>query len=396
MHEAERRPDDPEPGYYAIDAGVLNVRELVRLRGLLRLPLALMARGLTRPAGRIWMPCPLIEIGCRPEELSPRFQQLTATHRADLAALGFEVCYAARMRPEDAPENLDNGTLIYLDAARSQMAFIAFVQRKASIGAPIDEWQVLSFVARVGAEVLVAADKREGFDPPPGTRVVVARGAAAPALHRRFAAELARAPDPPQAFADKAELLAWQQAREVDAVRRGVARGLYVRLGGREIGSLRRAPEPPTSLRRRVLGWVPSLAAFGLAYWAVGRLSTPASSAQHIDEFCERLLKRGLHHEARSWLAEDRPDDTRSIGERTADESRSFVEDLYRRGAVDVQAVPLLAQPDQQVAMVLVLRLPEDRDQRRALLSLEPVPGHDGVPDEGQHFMLLHATANLR
>jgi hypothetical protein len=212
-------------------------------------------------------------------------------------------------------------------------------------------------------------------------------------LHRRFADELARAPVPPHAFGDAAELVAWLENRDRESFRRNVARGLYVRLGGREIGKLPTAPQAPVPLRRTVLGWVPQIAAGVLVWRIAGWLATPAKRRKSsIDEFCGRLLQRGPHREARAWLAEDRPGDHRFIGPRPAEESRRFVDELYRLGARDVQALQMVPQPDGQVTHALVVRLPDVPAQRRALLAMETMSGLGALPDEGQHYMLLNAA----
>src|SRR5690242_15592949 len=101
MREAERRGGDPEPGFYAIDAGALSIAELVHMQGLARLPLLLLAKGMLRPTGQIWLPRRQTEILCRPEDLSARFHDLTAAHRTALATLGFELCAAMRLPSED-------------------------------------------------------------------------------------------------------------------------------------------------------------------------------------------------------------------------------------------------------------------------------------------------------
>jgi hypothetical protein len=141
---------DPEPGYYASDIRRLRVRELARITGLASLPLALVSRYLAAPTGRTWLPQHLPDHMCRPEELSSHFHSLTDRHRAVLAKLDFETCFAAR--PVMDPSVLDQGMLVSIDPSRSRLATLSYVKRRGSDRTR--ELLVATFQVSLGAEAL--------------------------------------------------------------------------------------------------------------------------------------------------------------------------------------------------------------------------------------------------
>jgi hypothetical protein len=97
-------------------------------------------------------------------------------------------------------------------------------------------------------------------------------------LHRRFAAHLRRSPIAPRAYADDQELMASLDHRYRAAVRSWVARGLYVRLGGREVAQLPGIPWrfPPARRRLAARPWAgPS--GFGAAWLAYRSVPGPVA-----------------------------------------------------------------------------------------------------------------------
>jgi len=403
MGASEQAMGDPEPGYYGINLRALTLGEVVRMYGR-RFPWVLMHRLSMGPVGRAWLPLRPSETACRPEELSRRFFELTESHRAALSALGFQVRFADRTRPEDDLGIDDHGILHFLDPSRTQLAVLSYARTKPPPGSPALERVDLHLRAELGDELVAFCDSGAAFNPGPHARRIVVAGAGPALLHRRFAAHLRRSPIAPRAYADDQELMASLDHRYRAAVRSWVARGLYVRLGGREVAQLPGHPLAVSSgeetPRRKALGWALGLGAAWLAYRSVLALWPRRSGgggalieAKQQDEFCLKLLAEKPHREARAWLAEDRPADMRNLGEQSPDESRRIVEDLYGRGAVDVQAVGIDKAPDGQSANILIVRLPDLPEKRRGLFALgddlASSQGFDGTPDVGQHHLFL-------
>lgn len=80
----------PPPGYYKTTTRGATLREMVRMRGVLMLPLTfILMKFVMRPKGGVWMPSTCSETDCRTEDLSPGFWQATEAHRKAFEQLGF-------------------------------------------------------------------------------------------------------------------------------------------------------------------------------------------------------------------------------------------------------------------------------------------------------------------
>ncbi len=72
----------PEPGYYKTSMQAATLREMVRMRGLFKLPLTfILMKFILRPGGGAWMPSTCVETDCTAEQLSPRFWEAMASQR---------------------------------------------------------------------------------------------------------------------------------------------------------------------------------------------------------------------------------------------------------------------------------------------------------------------------
>jgi hypothetical protein len=79
----------PEPGFYKSNYRALGLKELARMRGLLRLPLACLITRFKAPTPAGWMPHLWAALECAEPELSPAFFSATAATRASFRELGF-------------------------------------------------------------------------------------------------------------------------------------------------------------------------------------------------------------------------------------------------------------------------------------------------------------------
>lgn len=107
------------------------------------------------------------------------------------------------------------------------------------------------------------------------------------------------------------------------------------------------------------------------------------------DAFCLKHLAGPNKAEARSWLAADA---SRNLGEHEPAESVAIVEDLYRRGAVEVIAVEIESGLDADTTDSLVVVLPTDATIRAQVFAFQDdyESEFDPTPDEGQKYLFLY------
>lgn len=107
------------------------------------------------------------------------------------------------------------------------------------------------------------------------------------------------------------------------------------------------------------------------------------------DAFCLKQLSSPNKAEARGWLAADV---SRNLGEHEPAESVAIVEDLYRRGAIEVTAVDIEDGLDAETADALVVVLPTDPALRAQVFAFQDdyESEFDPTPDEGQKYLFLY------
>lgn len=107
------------------------------------------------------------------------------------------------------------------------------------------------------------------------------------------------------------------------------------------------------------------------------------------DAFCLEQLCGPNKAEARSWLAGDA---ARNLGEHEPADSRVIVEDLYRRGAIEVIAVEIESGLDAETSNSLVVILPADPALRAQVFAFQDAyeSEFDPTPDEGQKYLFLY------
>jgi hypothetical protein len=179
----------------------------------------------------------------------------------------------------------------------------------------------------------------------------------------------------------------------VETLRSRIARGLHVRVPGPD--SVPPEVGHPPLPRRRLAGWVLPVVSGWLVWRWMARRGGIHRSARDPDAFSLRILAENKHREARAWIGEGKPGDERNLGEQTPAESRAIVDDLYLRGAVDVQVVGAQNVTGfGQTSNILVVQLPTDRAARGRLFDREGElarnEGFDGAFDEGQRYLFLY------
>ncbi len=119
-----------------------------------------------------------------------------------------------------------------------------------------------------------------------------------------------------------------------------------------------------------------------------GRLRQGLTQA---DAACEQLLAAPNHAEARGWLSE--ASKQRGFSNLSKDAALKLVNDLYARGAKQVDVADIETDPDRgELGTYLVVTLPDEPDKRTAVLELinERFADEDGPrADKGQKYELL-------
>lgn len=163
--------------------------------GLLRLPVTFITTRFLRPAWAVSGPGTRANIGCAKEDLSERFWQATATHRAALGQLGFRERDFSKAKNLD-PRCLDTGGIGYLHADRSQIGRVLYVRIKSpapTIG--IVERITLGFTAAFTNGSLSCTNGKEAFDLMPGQKVFRFSSDDATFIYTQFQVHLKRRPD---------------------------------------------------------------------------------------------------------------------------------------------------------------------------------------------------------
>ena len=165
----------PTPGYYKTSTRAATVREMVRLRGVLRLPLTfILMKFIMRPNGGVWMPSVCAETDCKADELSPRFWQATEPQRSAFERLGFARCFYSRLTRNLNPMYLDEGGITCLHSDHSHVATLVY--GRLQVPGPLNrvrEVVVVGFTAAFQKGSVSFTNSKDHFDPLPGRQAVL-------------------------------------------------------------------------------------------------------------------------------------------------------------------------------------------------------------------------------
>jgi hypothetical protein len=244
----------PTPGYYKTNTRAANIRELIRMRGLLQLPLTfIFTKFVVRPTGGVWMPSLCAETDCAADELTPEFWRATERHRAVFERLGFKLCFHSKLKRNLIASSLDNGAATYLHSNQSHVATLVYA--KHQLPPPLNkirEHVTVAFIVAYENNSVAFTGTKAHFDPIPGHKTVLVKNSDPSVVHDRFLSHVQRKPEAPRTFNDCNALRAWTDENRIKSFEARVARGLFVRMTDEEVEQAQRKmsrvkPPPLTS-----------------------------------------------------------------------------------------------------------------------------------------------------
>jgi len=229
------------PGYYKTNYSALSIRELVRFRGLLFLPLTFILTRFKKSESAGWMPGLWAETECTKTELSERFWQATTSHRQTFEKLGFTECKVCTSKRQLDPLYRDNGGITYLHSNRSHIGLLIY--NKLHRPAPIDrdiEHIIIAFSAVFQRESVSYTNTRNRFDPLPAHAVFQIPSGDPAFIYERFTAKIRQITEIPLVFQDLDSLRGWFDSNQVEIFESRVKRGLFSRMSDDEVERARR------------------------------------------------------------------------------------------------------------------------------------------------------------
>ena len=233
------------PGYYKTSLRAIRVSEMIRLRGLWQLPLTfILTKFLSRPLGGVWMPEVSREMECTGEELSPRFWEVTQTHRDAFERLGFKPCFFLKLHRNLNPMYVDQGGMNWLHGDNGLIGTLVYGKVQSS--GLRRETVAIAITAVYGDESLSCSNAKDAFDSVPGHQVMRFKSDEPSFLYQQLTAQLEARQKTPRRFNGCDEARQWLDAARLKAFDARVARGLYVRMTDAEVAAARRKmPSPP-------------------------------------------------------------------------------------------------------------------------------------------------------
>jgi hypothetical protein len=230
------------PGYYRTSTRAATVREMVRMRGVLTLPLTFILMKLVmRPSGGVWMRSLCAETECRADELSPHFWRATEAQCGAFERLGFSPCFYSKLRRNLNPMYLDNGAITYLHSGQSHVGTLVY--GRLQVPAPLNqvrETVVIGFTAAFESGSVSFTNSKDRFDPLPGRRAVLVRSVDPVRVYDQFVSYLRSRPQTPRVFGGCAPVRQWLDECQLESFDARVARGLYERMTDHEVEEARR------------------------------------------------------------------------------------------------------------------------------------------------------------
>lgn len=241
------------PGFYRINPRALRLRELIRWRGIWRLPFSFLATRAAKPSGAIWLPSLWADCECSRQELTDRFWQITSSHHEVIERLGFSPCLTARinkLRILD-PRIRDTGVINYIHANRFHLGSIRYSRTRVS--APIEKEReeiVFNFSMAYPDGVMSCNNfkgkrNRLSLDALEDNEVIRIIADSPEMVYARFLEQAKRRTGSPLVFPDIPSLQRWVDERQIKRFEDRVRRGVYVRMTDAEVNEARRKLSPP-------------------------------------------------------------------------------------------------------------------------------------------------------
>ncbi len=236
-----------DPGFYSSNYRALSLRELVRMRGLLRLPLTYLITRFKTPTPAGWMPQMWADLECAEQELSPGFARATTGCRESLLNLGFDEVGFKKLKRILNPNHRDDGGINLLD--RSRCHFGQLIYNKSHAPPPIDrdrEQVIVAFTAVFEEGTLSYTNNaKTAFDPVSHHAVVRIASHDVGHIYRRFVDAVQGHKEPPVGFANRQALCDWFDSNAMEVFGFRVRRRLFVRMSDQEVAAARRRMPPP-------------------------------------------------------------------------------------------------------------------------------------------------------
>lgn len=228
-----------EPGYYKTNYRAISIRELVRLRGWMKLPFAFYwTRFGSHPPSGQWLPMLSANEECKAEDLPEKFWSATTAQRQALEELGFVAQIHVRRNKDLDPVILDACSIQYLHAEHPYPVNLAYVRTRSP--APLNREKEIAVTAFCAifqdGSAMVCSNGREFLDPNPKCQVLKFPILKDPRdIHTIFIAQLKEETKPLRRFSGRDELRAWSDTESQELLDRWVARGFKVRMTDEEI-----------------------------------------------------------------------------------------------------------------------------------------------------------------
>ena len=243
------KPDMYTPGYYKTNYCRLSLRELIRFRGLLLLPITFILTRFKKPDGAVWMPGLWSDTNCANTDLSGRFWQATEPHRQIFVRLGFSECKHSMVKNHLNPLYRDNGGIIYLHSNRSHIGMLIYA--KLHLSPPIDrdvEHMTIAFTAAFASGAASCTNTKDRYDPLPGREVTKVPSNDPAFIYARFLEKLKHCAQTPLDFPDRDSLQRWFDGNQIEIFESRVKRKLFIQMSDHEVEEARRrllAVPPP-------------------------------------------------------------------------------------------------------------------------------------------------------
>lgn len=234
------------PGYYTTNYRALRLRELIRMCGLLSLPITYFRTRFMEPGHPAWMPGLWADNECKKEDLSKRFWQITESFRQEFQELGFRECGFSKVTRHLNPFYLDSGGISYLDESRCHFGLLLY--GKVQVPAPINtsrEVITVAFTVAFEQGSLNYTNNKNAYDPLPLQEVVRLSSASPTPMYQQFLRDISRRVEQPRRFHDLESLKQWFDERQQEAFQQRAERRLFLRMSEEEIEAARRKLPPP-------------------------------------------------------------------------------------------------------------------------------------------------------
>jgi len=236
-----------DPGYYKSNFRALTLREVARMQGWMRMPLAYLITRFKAPSPAGWMPQTWTELECTEAELSPRFLQAADAQRQVFRQLGFAEVGFKTIRRILNPHHRDSGGINFLGGDGRHFGQLVYTRVHAPPPINTDREQiVVAFTAAFGKDTLSCTNNcKTVFDSVPHHAVQRLASEDPAFLYRHFVEAVQRRRAEPRRFEDLPALRQWFDSDAAAVFQHRVRRKLFIRMNDEEVAKASRRLPPP-------------------------------------------------------------------------------------------------------------------------------------------------------